>query len=289
MATTYVVSANATTGFVGRCEPCKRPVRGTVLTMADHLVIECPDCQGSVQAQCVYGTVNAMQCDPRCESATGPVCTCGCGGINHGGAWSKPGTMLADELAAYREAQVKVEAKREQREIAKRERAKSAFEIWKAEHADLYRLLYDQECQGGFMADMALYILRGQPLSERQTEVAERIMRQDREREERIKAEAANAKPVPAGKAITVTGEVVSVRVEPSPFGPGDVSKMLVKGDGWKVWVSVPRSLANVNLTSPGNHYGLMNKRVKFTADVEASRDDASFGYGKRPRAAEII
>src|SRR6266851_4954808 len=288
MGSVYMTSATPTSGYLGRCLPCSRPVRDTAIGGGDHRVISCPDCRGTLTAERVYGTTNAMQCDPRCEGAYGPICVCGCGGVNHGGSWSKAGTMLADELAAYRAAQAAVEVKREAKATAKRAAAKSAFAAWRDQHAALAKVLSDQSFGGSFMADMSWQVLRGEPLTERQTEVAERIMREDAEHEATKAAEALAAKPVPAGKAIQVTGEIVSVRVEPSPFGPGDVSKMLVKGDGWKVWVSVPKAIADVNATSPGNHYGLMNKRVTLTADIERSRDDESFGYGKRPRGAEV-
>ena len=288
MGTIYMTSARPTTGYLGRCGPCMRPVRDTAIGGSDHLAISCPDCGQALTAQRVYGTTNAMECDPRCEGAYGPICVCGCGGVNHGGSWSKAGTMLADELAAYRAAQSAVEAKREARAVAKREAAQSAFGAWREAHPTLAKLLSSQDVDGSFMTDMSWQVLRGEPLTERQTEVAERIMREDAERVARIAAEAANAKPVPTGKAIQVTGEIVSVRVDDSPYGPGMVCKMLVKGVGWKVWVSVPKAIADVNASSPGNHFGLMNKRVTLTADVERSRDDEAFGYGKRPRAAVL-
>jgi hypothetical protein len=198
--------------------------------------------------------------------------------------------MLAGELEAYRAAQERTEVKRAARREGERKRAQSAFDAWASKHGALAAALAGQEFGGDFMTDMSWHVLRGEPLTERQTEVAERIMREDAARAEREAAERANAKPVPAGKAIEITGTVVHVRMEDTPFAyDSTVTKMLVTGDGWKIWVTVPAALDNVNATTPGNLCGLRGKVVRFVADVQASRDDPAFGYGKRPRRAEIL
>ena len=61
--------------------------------------------------------------------------------------------------------------------------------------------------------------------------------------------------------------------------GFGGSLKMLVQHeDGWKVWGSVPSSI-DVDKGS----------RVRFTATVEQSNDDALFGFFKRPAKAEVL
>ena len=69
-----------TTRMIGRCEPCAIPVvianEGTTPTVS----AQCPLCHAWVQVERIYGQLNTAQCDPRCEGATGPVCSCGCGG-----------------------------------------------------------------------------------------------------------------------------------------------------------------------------------------------------------------
>lgn len=301
---TFLVSAQPTTGFLVRCEPCQRPVRSTVDggRAGDHLSVTCPDCSGHVMAQRIYGTVNRMECDPRCEGATGPVCSCACGGGNHGGTWIGKGTLLADELARYRAAQDKVAAKREAKRETERKRAASAFEIWATDNKTLIGYFSDHPASelGSFMSDMACKVMRHEILSPRMVEVAERIIREDAEREARDAAaearkaeEARNAKPVPTGKAIMVTGTVVHTRLDESYHGYREVvtSKMLVAGDGWKIWSTIPRAIDDVNKTTPGNLGGLKGKTVTFTADVSLSTKDPdpSFGIAKRPRNAEII
>ena len=84
--------------------------------------------------------------------------------------------------------------------------------------------------------------------------------------------------PVPEGKGIQITGEVISVKIKYSQYG--EQLKMLVEDDrGFRVWGSVPKKISDVE---KGN-------RVTFRASVERSLDDAGFGFYKRPTKAEII
>ena len=274
----------------GSVHRVRRPVSGTVDNPGDRASLTCPDCGGQVDGERVYGTVSAMDCAAACMAAYGPSCECQCGGQNHSARWSKAGTMLASELQAYRDRVAREAGKREARREGERRRARSAFEAWRAEHPALAAMLARTEDHGGFMLDMAWKVARSEPLSDRQTEVAERIAREITERAERETEDRANARPVPTGKGVTVTGQVVSTRLDDSPYGYGcSVSKMLVKGDGWKIWATIPGSIDDVNLTTPGNLGGLRGKVVRFTADVTVSKDDPSFGYAKRPRKAEIL
>lgn len=200
--------------------------------------------------------------------------------------------MLASELQAYRDRTEREAAKREARREGERRRAESAFETWRVEHPALAAMLARPEDHDGFMLDMAWRVARREPLSDRQTEVAERIAGEITARREREAAGRANARPVPAGKGITVTGEVVSTKLVDNYHAPhrdACTSKMLVKGDGWTVWATIPASIDDVNATTPGNLGGLRGKTVRFTADVQPSRDDPSFGIAKRPRKAEIL
>ena len=91
------------------------------------------------------------------------------------------------------------------------------------------------------------------------------------------KLEADAAAPCPTGR-VTVTGTILSTRVQDSAFG--SVTKMLVRDDsGFKVWCTSPNS---------GEQHG-KGDRVCFTATVEPSRDDPKFGFGKRPAKLTVI
>ena len=292
---TFIVSSTLTTRYIGKCAPCVRPVAATINTGTDHERVECPNCGALIDAQRIYGTVNRMQCDPRCESATGPICSCACGGVNHSGSWVGKGEILADELKAYRDRLAQVEAKREARASVERKRARNLFDEWALEHKPLADHLMEVRVSdlGGFMYDMAWTVQHDhKPLSDRQTEAAERIMAQDQERERRKAEEKANAKPCPTGKAIVVRGTVVHTKLVDNDYAyhaEACTSKMLVLGDGWKVWATIPRAIDDVNLTTEGNLGGLKGKVVEFTADVNVKGDDVSFGIAKRPRAAKIL
>lgn len=77
--------------------------------------------------------------------------------------------------------------------------------------------------------------------------------------------------PVVEGKQ-QITGEVLSVKTQYNDFGSRLV--MTVKDDrGFKVWGSVPASLPNLE----------RGDRVVFSATVEKSDRDESFGFFKRP------
>jgi hypothetical protein len=83
--------------------------------------------------------------------------------------------------------------------------------------------------------------------------------------------------PVPTGKAVRVTGTVVSTRFDETDYGT--VKKMLVEHpDGWRVWGTVPKA---IGLAERGDG-------VEFTAEVTPSRDDETFGFFKRPRLAQF-
>ena len=171
----HVVSARATSRYVGKCAPCGRPVSGTVDSAGDRAGLACPDCGATVSGERVYGTVSAMDCTTACMAAYGPSCECQCGGENHSARWSKAGTMLASELQAYRDRMAREAGKREARREGERRAARSAFETWRDAHPALAAMLTRTEDHGGFMLDMAWRVARGEPLSDRQTEVAERI------------------------------------------------------------------------------------------------------------------
>jgi hypothetical protein len=96
--------------------------------------------------------------------------------------------------------------------------------------------------------------------------------------EAQIKAEAAAAPPVAAGRYV-IEGVVVSTKTVDSPFGLQ--KKMLVKlANGQKLWGTVPSSI---------NGEGLKGSEVKFVATVSPSKDDHSFGFFSRPTNAVVV
>jgi hypothetical protein len=94
-------------------------------------------------------------------------------------------------------------------------------------------------------------------------------------------AARATAGPVPAGRVV-VTGEIVGTKVAVSydPFGREvRTPKMIVRDDrGFKVFGTMPSSLDAAK-----------GDRVTFSATVEASQDDETFGFFKRPTKASVL
>lgn len=89
-------------------------------------------------------------------------------------------------------------------------------------------------------------------------------------------AEAAAAGPVPTGR-VQVEGEVIGFKTVDSEYGT--TYKMILKLDnGSKVYLTVPSSI------DPDK-----GARVRLTVTIEASADDANFGFGKRPTKAEVM
>lgn len=133
------------------------------------------------------------------------------------------------------------------------------------------------------LADIWHKVERYGDVSEKQVAFVESLVARLTTAEERLvereaKAAAAQAAgvEVPTGR-IVVEGEVVSTRWDTNNYGT--VQKMLVQNAaGWKVWGSVPSSIE----VDKGS-------RVRFTATVERSNDDALFGFFKRPNKAEVL
>jgi hypothetical protein len=94
-------------------------------------------------------------------------------------------------------------------------------------------------------------------------------------------AEAANSAPVPASdKRIEVTGTIVSTRTQDhAVYSFGTVTKMLVRHEtGYKVWGTMPSELC-----------AKRGDVVSFTARIERSEKDETFGFFSRPTKARIV
>lgn len=112
------------------------------------------------------------------------------------------------------------------------------------------------------------------------------------EREAEKQAEQATASPVETGKQV-ITGRVLTTKVQDGYYG--STMKMLVADDrGFKVWGTAPEALfSHLETLEFQDSYKAMLKaqevRVRFNATVEASDDDPSFGFFKRPTKLEVV
>lgn len=134
----------------------------------------------------------------------------------------------------------------------------------------------------GVWNDMIRSARRYGVLTDRQLAFANKLVTEVEDFLEYVEKEAETAAPVPVtDERLEVTGTVLSTRWQDG-YAYGDrVFKMLVKDDrGFKVWGTVPRSLG----------YDLeRGTKVRFTAAVEQSNDDETFGFFKRPTKAEVL
>lgn len=84
--------------------------------------------------------------------------------------------------------------------------------------------------------------------------------------------------PVPTAKGETFEGEVLSVKWKESPWG-GALKMLVREARGFKLWGTVPAAISEVK---PG-------ATISFVASSEPSKDDAGFGFFKRPRKAVVL
>lgn len=162
----------------------------------------------------------------------------------------------------------------------------------------------------GFYSSLWAQLTRKGELSAKQIAAVERsIERQPEFEAKRAEFEAkraeekAAATPVIEGK-IQITGTVLSTKFVDNDFG--GALKMLVADDrGFKVWGTVPSSIASqgyhdVKLTDEATGsreyaewiatpFACKGAKVTFSATVERSRDDESFGFFKRPTKASVL
>lgn len=203
-----------------------------------------------------------------------------CGGVRKVGSY-EPTPEWAATLAARR----RVKAERETRKAAaKRVEIGKAYP-WIFGVAVVLGLTPCSDRGTEIAWDVFCKFLSGKvkSLSDKQAAVLFRVAMRTAARVAKDAAEAAEPKtPVVVGKGVVVEGTVLSVQERPGYGYGATVLKMLVKDDrGFKLWGTVPR-----DLIVEGVDRGM---RVKYTANVEASKDDESFGFAARPRKASVV
>jgi hypothetical protein len=274
------VMARPTNSYLGTCTEHDRPVRyDAPEDWGDEHLIPCPDGGPDhlIAGKRLVAVTSTFACDGSCESAIRNLCSCGCGGVNHGRAWlikfalqmgADPEalsfghvlsrrTVAIDAVAQWRAACQQSAAARAQRTERRRDtkerKAQTTFEAWAEQHQQVITALApfaDDSDAPEFMQRLAVQVTRGwngrpKPLTPAQEEAALRVVA-DRERRRRVLAERESAKrPAPVGK-VRISGRVVKVIYDSSDdrrFGPEH--KMTVSCDGYAVRVTVPRPVAD--------------------------------------------
>ncbi len=149
-------------------------------------------------------------------------------------------------------------------------------------------LMVDRETR--FRSGLAWKLHQYGSLSEKQLAAVRRGLERDAaEAEKQARALAAGAF---TGGKLDIEGTVVSTKWVESQYG--SAKKMMVElDDGRRLWGTVARGLDEVTLDEEGRHVETtllgQGDRVAFTATVEASQDDPTFGFFKRPTKARVV
>jgi hypothetical protein len=142
------------------------------------------------------------------------------------------------------------------------------------------KLIEARDSENGFVQDVIGKLEKNGELTERQIAAVIKAVERDAEWEAKKAAEQKkmeSAKDAPSGR-IEITGEILSIKYRDSFYGGG--FKITIKTtDGWKLWVSRPSALKEVEV----------GDTVSMTAMVTPSNDDPKFAFGKRPSKAVLV
>jgi len=143
--------------------------------------------------------------------------------------------------------------------------------------AALEDINHEAHARNGFARDIVAKFNQYGSVSARQIECFISSLKRDHEYVARKAAEAQEVKgPVPSGR-VEFNCEVLSTKLQFSQYG--ETVKMLVKlENNSRVWVTVPSACGGS---------AVRGAKLRIRATVEASKDDPSFGFGKRPTLLE--
>ncbi|MHA3724212.1 hypothetical protein ACXR2T_10070 [Leucobacter sp. HY1910] len=225
------------------------------------------------------------------------------GGVHTKGCFACHGTgKYTVKVSSYR-ARVAREEKRQAEAAKRRAETEARHEAFMEKHGDIARRVVDIREQlnagdpfrnkfGALLDDLQGTALTDDFDEEEWAERASVVLTSYDAREQA-------KRPVPVGR-ITLSGAIQSAKYVDSAYGA--TLKMLVEGDGWKVWGSVPKQIADAEYDafyaadeSDPAYDGievwtraLIGRSITFTATVKPSDDDASFGFFTRPTQATI-
>ncbi|XKH58370.1 hypothetical protein LG293_17235 (plasmid) [Citricoccus nitrophenolicus] len=171
---------------------------------------------------------------------------------------------------AYR-ARKAAEQAEERRAIMEGETAEheAAIQAWSEEHSEVIDGLATLE--GDFGDSLRASLQANASLTARQTDAILRIAAE--------KAAEPDPAPVAEGRGV-VTGVIKSIKWQESEYG-GSLKMLVLDDRGFKVHGTVPSSLGDDGL--------YRGDRVSFTGICQASEDDETFGFFKRPTKAAAI
>lgn len=140
---------------------------------------------------------------------------------------------------------------------------------------------YEQAVEkwGAFIVDVSRKCYNA-PVTEKQATALVKAVLQKKQFDQAREDEAVLlTSPVIEGR-ITITGEVVVLKIQETQYG--DTLKMRVLDDrGFALWGTVPKALRQ--------HTLLKGDRVEFEASVKKSRDQETFGFFGNPRGGKLV
>jgi hypothetical protein len=204
----------------------------------------------------------------------------------------------ADGVAAREARRARAAAKREAANLAALQAAQARVDKFRESYptltswlASITALVEDSERRQyhPILRDLADKAQRA-PLSERQIELANKLLTEHNERA----AKLATVAPWAAGRQV-VEGRIVSSKWKESDYGR--TNKLVVEtAEGRRIYVTAPSPIwvsenePNV-LGEQGHEHGrcAIGDRLRFTVKVEPTTDDPTFAFGSRPTKGEIL
>ena len=233
----------------------------TKQNLDEKVFVECGRCGGEGAVSWGANYNGHVLLEDGTVRETSQVCFA-CNGAR--GKWTTYRKLRNNQLARERRARKRAE-EAERKAAERAERAAT----YAAENADVLAAL--ETLTGEFADDLRATLAETGQLSENQGAAVLRIAAE--------KAAEPEAAPVEAGRS-EITGKVVSTKWVDG-YGPRAraVKKMVVLDDrGSRVYGTVPAALGGVERGEP----------IIYTATVEASDDDETFGFFKRPTKAQL-
>jgi hypothetical protein len=289
---------------VGSCLSCGAGIATDDQTAGTRA--SCPRCGTMATLAYVFGEHSETPCDGSCMAAIGKICSCSCGGVNHG-RWNVAIELVPvweqDQARAAQAKRVRDFRERAERKATvAQDKADAGRAALLAEYPDLAFLADEAWSRDNvwstFMIDMKRYFLAGDMTPRQASAAASAVKRTNDKIARTAKIDAERAAVVASGATVAagrreIAGEIVSAKETDdlySRYG-GTIVKITVKlADGTAVWGTLPKSAydAEAPVMRSQDSYvawfrGLTGRTITFTGTVEPSDKDQTFGFFKRP------
>lgn len=204
-------------------------------------------------------------------------------------------TMEVPDRAKLQQKRIREAAASARMREANNKAARQRIEVAEKSYPEATAILEHYEGDNYFIEDVAGKFKHNGYLSEKQAAAIVRAHRRDIDRaaqaeKEKARVEAGEVEAVPTDGRQVVTGEIVKEYWKDGY--PSNRHVMIVRDDrGFKVWGSVPSGLYE-EVEGENHSHTIVPRsgdRVTFTAALEQSPEDPTFGFTKRPTKARTL